>query len=88
LKVWFSRHALSRMAERRVGRSEVLECLNEPVQHVYDRWNDVYVAVSSRGFAVVYAAHGDRLEVLTVLGRREYEALMKRYGFKRYKLIS
>lgn len=85
-KVHVSKHAKLRMLERNISFEDFLECLKEPVQLVYDSWNDVYIAVSIRGFAIVYAFKGNRIEVLTVLGKREYEALASKYD-KRYKVI-
>ena len=85
--IYLSKHASKRMGERRLSMDEVREAIKNPVQHVYDRWRDVYIAVSWRGVAVVYAMHGGRIEVLTVLSKREYEALISKYGLKRYKTI-
>ncbi len=76
------------MIERGINEQDVLETLDNPVQHVYDRWNDLYIAVNSRGFAIVYAYRGSYVEIVTVLGRREYEALLSKYGSRRYKLLS
>ncbi len=76
------------MVERGISYGDVVEALEDPVQHVYDSWRDVYIAVSGRGFAVVYAYRGGYYEVLTVLGRREYEALVKKWGLKRYRFIA
>jgi hypothetical protein len=75
------------MVERGIGYSDVVDALTNPVQHVYDSWRDVYIAVSGRGFAVVCAFRGGYYEVLTVLRRREYEALIKKWGAKRYRFI-
>lgn len=83
-----SRHAMERMRERKVSLEEVLEALENPFQLLYDEWNDVYIAVSETGVAVVYAYRGPRTEIVTVMTRREYEALVSRYGRKRYKVIA
>ncbi|RLG84496.1 MAG: DUF4258 domain-containing protein [Thermoprotei archaeon] len=82
-----SKHAIARMRERKISLEEVHEAVNDPFQLVYDMWNDVYIVVSIRGIAVVYALHGKNVEVLTVLSRREYEALLSKHGSKRYKVI-
>lgn len=87
-KILLSRHAKKRMTERGISLDDVREAIENSVQHVYDRWNDAYVAVDQRGYAVVYAYRGNTIEVLTVLGRREYEALISKYGFKRYKNLT
>lgn len=76
------------MDERSLKYDDVVESINNPKQLVYDKWNDVYIAVSITGNAVVYAFKGNRVEVLTVLGRREYEALVSKYGTKRYKVLT
>ena len=86
-EIKFSKHARDRMSERGISVENVLDTLNNPVQHVYDKWRDLYIAVSEQGYAVVYAYRGNTVEVVTVLGRREYEALLSKYGFKRYKLL-
>ena len=86
-RVRFSAHARRRMSERGVSEGEVLEALREPVQIVYDRLRDVYLALGWNGVAVVYAQRGALVEVVTVLRRREYEALVSRLGEKRYRLV-
>jgi len=83
-----SRHAMERMRERRVGLEEVLEALENPIQILYDEWNDVYIAVSPTGVAVVYAYRGPITEIVTVMTRKEYEALVSKYGRKRYRVIA
>jgi len=85
-KIIFSRHAKERMRERKIGDNEVLNALLNPVQIVYDSWNDVYIAVSGEGKAVVYAFRGSVVEILTVLGKREYEALLSKFN-RRYKVL-
>ncbi|MET1160044.1 MAG: DUF4258 domain-containing protein [Thermoprotei archaeon] len=86
-KIVFTKHARTRMRERDINEEQVLEALENPVQHVYDKWNDVYIAVDQRGFAIVYAYRGSYIEILTVLGKREYEALVSKYGYSRYRVI-
>ncbi len=86
-KIIISKHAKERIAERKMSEKEILNILINPVQIVYDSWNDVYIAVSIEGKAVVYAFRGSRVEVLTVLGKREYETLLSKFGGKRYKVI-
>ncbi len=83
-----SRHAEERMRERGIGFDEVVEAIENPVQYMYDRWRDLYIAVSPRGHAVVYAIHGDEYEIVTVLRRREYEALVSKHGRSRYRFIA
>ncbi len=87
-RIILTRHAKTRIMERNIDIDEVLEALREPVQIVYDRWSDVYIAVGSRGIGVVYAWRGAFTEILTVLRRREYEALMKKHGYKRYRVLA
>jgi len=82
-----SAHARRRMAERGVGLGEVEEALREPVQLVYDTLRDTYLALGANGVAVVYAARGRTVEVVTVLRRREYEALLRRLGPRRYRVV-
>ncbi|AEM38811.1 hypothetical protein Pyrfu_0942 [Pyrolobus fumarii 1A] len=76
------------MRERRVTIDEVIEALENPEQLVYDKQRDVYIAMGWNGVAVVYAPRGIRYEVVTVMRRREYEALLKRLGNRRYKIIA
>jgi len=87
-KVKLSKHAKDRMRERNIGIEEVYEALHNPIQLVYDSWNDIYIAVSVKNIAVPYSLKGNVLEVLTVLSKREYEALMSKFGRKRYKILS
>ena len=82
-----SRHARERMAERGISLEDVVEALRDPVQVVYDFQRDTYVALGANGVAVVYAARGSLVEVVTVMRRREYEALLGRLGRRRYKVI-
>ncbi|MET1101200.1 MAG: DUF4258 domain-containing protein [Pyrodictiaceae archaeon] len=86
-RIVFTAHAHRRMKERGVSGEEVLEALKNPVQHHYDRHRDVYLALGENGIAVVYAYHGSLVEIVTVLRRSEYEALVRRIGRRRYKLI-
>ena len=86
-RIIYTRHCLRRIKERRVSISDIQEAIEHPVQLVYDTWNEVYIAVSIKGIATVYAFHGNYIEVLTVLGKREYEALASKYGRSRYKVI-
>ncbi len=83
-----TRHARQRMEERGISLEEVVEALEDPVQLLYDEERDVYLALGPTGrVAVVYAARGLEVEVVTVLRRREYEALVGRLGSRRYKVI-
>ncbi|ALL00440.1 hypothetical protein Pyrde_0390 [Pyrodictium delaneyi] len=82
-----SKHARERMEERRVSLDEVIEALEDPVQIVYDEENDVYLALGSNEIAVVYAARGRVVEIVTVLRRQEYEALVGRLQGRRYKVV-
>ena len=66
---------------------EVLGALREPVQLLYDTVRDVYLALGANGVAVVYAARGRVVKVVTVMRRREYEALVGRLGRRRYRVI-
>lgn len=87
-RIYLSKHAKDRMNERGLKYDDVVESISNPKQLVYDKWNDVYIAVSITGSAVVYAFKGGKVEVLTVLSRREYEALMSKYGTRRYKILT
>ncbi len=87
-RVVFTRHAVERAMERGVGWREVVDVVHDPVQVYYDTWNDLYLYVGSSGCAVVAGYRGGYIEVVTVLSRREYEALISKYGSSRYKLIS
>ncbi len=83
-----SRHARTRMEERGVTLQRVEEILRDPyTAFFYDTWRDVYVAVASTGEAVVYSVRGSRIEVVTVLGRREAKALLSKYGRSRYRHV-
>jgi len=86
-RIIFSRHARERMRQRGVTPGEVEEALRCPVQLAYDHERDVYLALGCNDVAVVYAARGTLVEVVTVLRRREYEALLARLGRRRYKVI-
>jgi hypothetical protein len=85
--VRFSSHARARMRGRGIGPGEAVEALEHPVQLVYDMLRDVYLALGANGVAVVYAARGRVVEVVTVMRRREYEALLGRLGDRRYRII-
>ncbi|KSW11623.1 hypothetical protein CF15_01985 [Pyrodictium occultum] len=82
-----SRHARERMEERRVSLDEVLEALENPVQLVYDEEKDVYLALGVNDVAVVYAARGRVVEIVTVMRRGEYEALVGRLRGRRYRVV-
>ena len=88
VNVYLSEHAKKRMDERGISFDEVLEVLNDPKQFIYDVWNDVYIAVSIKGYAIVYAFRGSKVEVITVLRVRELKSLIKRYGNKRYRILN
>ncbi|WFO76358.1 DUF4258 domain-containing protein [Desulfurococcaceae archaeon MEX13E-LK6-19] len=83
----FSNHALDRMKERNIDLEDIIESLSSPVQLLYDAWNDLYIAVAGKGSAIVYAFRGGYLEIVTVLGKREFNVLLKKYGNKRYKVM-
>jgi len=83
----FSKHAIKRMNERKISLDEVLEILSSPLGIIYDKHNDVYIALGHQGTAVVYAFRANRIEVLTVLRKREFSALQKKFGERRYKPI-
>ena len=88
-RVRYSRHAVERMRQRRIDPGCVEEALREPAQLLYDKAKDVYIALSPDGdCAAVYAYRGSLVEVVTVLGRREYEALVGRLGSRRYRLVA
>jgi len=87
-KIKLSKHAKDRMKERNIEEEDVYEALHNPVQLVYDSWNDVYIAVSMKNIAVPYSLKGNVLEVLTVLSKKEYETLMSKFGRKRYKVLT
>ncbi len=75
------------MSERRISLRDVLEALEHPVQLVYDKARDVYIALGWNDVAVVYANRGVTYEIVTVLRRREYEALVGRLGRRRYRIL-
>ncbi len=85
--VVFSKHALRRMYDRKMPLNEVLEILSNPLGVIYDRLKDAYIALGHQGSAVVYVFRASRIEVLTVLGKREFSTLQKKYGIQRYKTI-
>ncbi|RLG75570.1 MAG: DUF4258 domain-containing protein [Thermoprotei archaeon] len=86
-KIMLSKHAKLRMKERNIKEEDIYDASYNPVQLVYDSWNDVYIAVSMKGIAVVYALRGNVVEILTVLGKKEYNALMSKFKNGRYKVI-
>ncbi len=75
------------MRERNISVDDVIEALRRPSEHVYDRLRGLYIAYGGRGVAVVYAYHPPLLEVVTVLGEREYRALLGRLGWRRYRVV-
>ena len=87
-KIKLSKHAKDRMKERNIEEEDIYEALHNPVQLVYDSWNDIYIAVSMKDIAVPYSLKGNILEILTVLSKKEYEALMSKFGRKRYKILT
>ncbi len=80
-------HAKRRMRERNIEVHDVEYALTEPVQILYDIHRDVYLVLGHNGVAVVYAQRGNVIEVVTVMTRREYEALARRLANRRYRLI-
>lgn len=86
VKLKLSRHALHRIEERAIDLKFVYETIDNPDQIIYDKQKDLYIYVSDK-CAVVSAFHGSYIEVVTVLGKREFNALMSKYGYSRYKVI-
>lgn len=84
--VRITRHARERMKQRRVSEQELIEALRNPLEHAYDKANDVYIAFNG-SVAVVYAYHPPVIEIVTVLREKEYRHLVKRLSNRRYKLI-
>ena len=80
-------HAKRRMSERAISVEDILDALREPVQVYYDIMRDLYLVLGYNNVAVVVALRGTLVEVVTVLRRREYEALIGRLGRRRYRLI-
>ncbi len=80
-----TRHARIRMSERGIDREKLYQILSNPQTYFYDSWNDLYIAVDINGNAIVYAYHGRIIEIVSVLGKREFKALLSKYGLKRYK---
>ena len=66
---------------------DVVKALSEPVELVYDREKDVYIALGSNGVAVVYAYRGAYYEIVTVMREREYRNLVYRLGRRRYRIL-
>ena len=88
-RVVYSRHAVERMRQRSIDPGCVEEALREPAQLLYDKARDVYLALSpGGGCAAVYAYRGSLVEIVTVLSRREYEALVGRLGRRRYRVLA
>jgi hypothetical protein len=83
----FTNHARRRMIERGISEEDVNRALSEPVQILYDRGNDVYLVLGSNNVAVVVADRVTFVEIVTVLRRKEYEALTGRLGRKRYRWV-
>ncbi len=86
IEIKLSRHALRRIKERAIDLKFVYDTISNPEQIVYDKQKDLYIYVSDK-CAVVSAFHGSYIEVVTVLGKREFNALMSKYGYSRYKVI-
>ena len=86
LEIKLSKHALRRIKERAIDLKFVYDTISSPEQIVYDKQKDLYIYVSDK-CAVVSAFHGSYIEVVTVLGKREFNALMSKYGYSRYKVI-
>ena len=86
LEIKLSKHALRRIKERAIDLKFVYGTISNPEQIVYDKQKDLYIYVSDK-CAVVSAFHGSYIEVVTVLGKREFNALMSKYGYSRYKVI-
>ena len=80
-----TKHALERMRERGIGLEDVVEALRSPCSHAYDRERDVYLVLGCNGTAVVYAMRGRVVEVVTVMGEREYRFLVGHVGPRRYR---
>ncbi len=86
-KIHYTKHALERMKERGIRREDVEEALQSPAQILYDLKRDVYLVMGENSTSVVYAVRGVKIEVVTVMRKEEYEALVRRLGNKRYKVI-
>ena len=86
LEIKLSKHALRRIKERAIDLKFVYDTISNPEQIVYDKQKDLYIYVSDKR-AVVSAFHGSYIEVVTVLGKREFNALMSKYGYSRCKVI-
>jgi len=86
-KIIFSKHAKHRMIERKVAMNSVIDAIKSPKQLLYDKWKDLYISISSDGSAIVYAFHGSYIEIVTVLSKREFNAIVSKYGYSRYKVI-
>ncbi len=80
-------HAKRRMSERGVSLSDLREALYSPVQVYYDAMKDTYLVLGYNNVAAVVALRGAVVEVVTVMRREEYEALVRRLGRRRYRLI-
>jgi len=86
LEIELSKHALRRIKERAIDLKFVYDTIDNPEQIIYDKQKDLYIYVSDK-CAVVSAFHGSYIEIVTVLGKREFNALMSKYGYSRYKVI-
>jgi len=87
VKLVLTHHAKRRMRERSVSVDELIAAFCEPEQLVYDRMRDTYLLLGANGVALVYVMRGYVYEIVSVLRRREYEALVRRIGSRRYKVI-
>ncbi len=85
--VRLSAHARQRMRERGVDLAVILEALENPCDHAYDKSRDVALSLGCNGVAVVYSLKGRILEVVTVLREREYRYLVHHIGRRRYKRL-
>jgi len=87
LHLLFTNHARVRMGERGITEDDVRQALLDPVQIVYDRAKDVYLILGSNNVAIVLSFRAPLIEVVTVLRRREYEALVQRLSRRRYRIV-
>jgi hypothetical protein len=84
----FTSHARDRMRERGIPVEAVVEALRSPCEHAYDRSRDVYLLLGCNGVAVVYAARGTVIEIVTVMGESEYRFLVHHVGSRRYRVLT
>jgi len=87
VEVRLSKHALQRMAERVVSLEELLEALETPCEHAYDKSKDVALLLGCNGVALAYTQRGAQVEVVTVMREAEYKHLTRRIGRRRYKIV-